>query len=220
MVEKSKPERHESDGALSSADANFERVRQLTTNSAEAWLVANDAVVIRDALYDACFLFSDDSYHTRVTVSYARGHRLYEAEMTYRISARFEIAEGPLVFERSTPQTASSPSGKEQTMEHGTVTHINDCGTIIQIFLDTDNGVVVLAADGNLFRHAEADYIAASNKESLVGTAIEFVRNDWGGLESFAPIETEEARCLNCRRKIPPEYDAGKCVFGRHPKKG
>ncbi len=219
MVEKSSTEREESDGAASSPEANFERVQQLSLASAEAWLVANDATVTRDAHYDAAFLFHDRCYHTSITVTYARGHHLYEAVMTHRINAQFKVVEGPCVSESSEQQTVTSPNEKERSVEQGNITNIVDAGSIIQVFIDTGEERLVLAADGNLFRRAETDYMAANNAESLVGTSVEFVRNDWGGLESFALSERQDVRCLNCRHVIPPEYDPSMCVFGRHAKR-
>jgi len=118
---------------------------------------------------------------------------------------------------------SESPHGGDEdidTNERGVIVDVIDCGTIVQVFIDTGEEVLVLAADGNLFRRAEPDYTAATNAESLVGTSVEFVRNNWGGLESFLPTEIRDVRCLNCRHVIPPEYDPNRCVFGRHPKKG
>ena len=71
----------------------------------------------------------------------------------------------------------------EETTETGTIVGVRDCGTVVQIFIETEHGLLVLAADGNLLRRAEADC------GSLVEMRVEFSRSSWGGLDWFSPVD-------------------------------
>ncbi|MBF6600350.1 MAG: hypothetical protein IVW36_07565 [Dehalococcoidia bacterium] len=73
-----------------------------------------------------------------------------------------------------------------ENVETGIITGIIDCGSIVQVLIHTEDGLSVLAADGNMFRRAEAEC------GRLGGVHVEFMQNGWGGLEWFAPLETEE----------------------------
>ena len=74
----------------------------------------------------------------------------------------------------------------------GTITHVIDAGTVVQVGVLVAGRMRWLAADGNLFRRAAADYHAAQPAAStLLGCAITFEQNDWGGMESFA-VTTQE----------------------------
>jgi hypothetical protein len=80
-------------------------------------------------------------------------------------------------------------------MAIGLVTGIIDCGSIVRLFLTTDGRVVTADADGNLFRRAEFELCQSGSlpEGSLLGTAIEFDRSEWGGLVWFAPVEDGSA---------------------------
>jgi hypothetical protein len=102
--------------------------------------------------------------------------------------------------------------------EHGIIKSIIDCGTVVQVFIETDAGTRVLAADGNMFRRAQE----ATARVSLVGVNILFEETAWpGGIEWFSLAEdtVEGIYCPNCRRLIPDHLNASWCVFGRHPRK-
>jgi hypothetical protein len=102
--------------------------------------------------------------------------------------------------------------------EHGTIRHIIDCGTVIQLSIDTDAGIRVLAADANMFRRAQASI----GRVSLVGADILFEETDWpGGIEWFSLAEdtNDSVYCPNCRRLIPEHLNPSWCVFGKHPRR-
>jgi len=103
----------------------------------------------------------------------------------------------------------------EQT-EQGVIKSVIDCGSVVQVILDTDGGVRVLVADGNMWRSAHA----AIGKTSLCGLRIEYAETEWsGGLEWFAVIADEHTVCANCRKHIPPHLEPGFCAWGLHRRK-
>ncbi len=76
----------------------------------------------------------------------------------------------------------------------GVLTHIRDTGTVVQLGVSVGRVLRWLAADGNLYRRAEADFVASHpNALSLLGVAITFEQNHWGGMESFSVITQEQA---------------------------
>lgn len=102
--------------------------------------------------------------------------------------------------------------------QQGTIKHILDCGTIVQLTVETQEGTRVLAADGNAFRRAQE----AIGRLSLVGVRILFEETPWsGGLASFSIAEDTDTMtyCKNCRRLLGPHLNANFCVFGKHPLK-
>jgi len=72
----------------------------------------------------------------------------------------------------------------------GTIVRIIDSGSVVGVFIKTKRGrLIVVAADGNLWRRAEASLGTLSSESlSLIGTQVEFQANDWGGLEWFMPV--------------------------------
>ncbi len=102
--------------------------------------------------------------------------------------------------------------------QQGTIAKTVDCGTVVQVFVETDDGLRVLAADGRMWREA----LASMGRVSLVGVRILFEETDWlGGIEWFALAEdTDDATyCANCGRLIPPHLNPDFCVFGRHARR-
>lgn len=99
--------------------------------------------------------------------------------------------------------------------EQGIIRSTIDCGSVVQVFIETDDGTRVLAADGNMFRRAQEGI----GKTSLAGLRIAFEETeDWsGGLAWFAVIEDGHVRCRNCAKHIPPHLNPDYCVFGKHP---
>lgn len=73
----------------------------------------------------------------------------------------------------------------------GVIAHLVDAGTVIQVGVIVAGQLCWLAADGNLFRRAVADYLATHpDALSLLGLAITFERSDWGGMLSFSVTTT------------------------------
>lgn len=68
---------------------------------------------------------------------------------------------------------------EEPATQVGTVTRIYDAGSVVQVFIETDDGTWPYAADGNSWRRSGA----ADN--ILVGDRVSFIVNEWGGLESI-----------------------------------
>lgn len=100
--------------------------------------------------------------------------------------------------------------------EQGVIKSVIDCGSVVQVILDTDDGVRVLAADGNMWRSAHA----AIGKTSLCGLRIEFEVSDWGGLQWFSVLPaSDHVRCPNCGRFIPPHLEPDFCAWGLHRRK-
>ncbi len=104
----------------------------------------------------------------------------------------------------------------EHQPEQGIIRSIIDCGTLVQVVIETDDGTRVLAAEGNMFRRA----IAALGKASLAGVRIEYAETDWpGGLLWFSVIDEGHVVCPCCRKHIPPHLDPDMCMFGLHRRK-
>ena len=76
----------------------------------------------------------------------------------------------------------------------GVITAVLDGGTVVQLGVTVGREMRWLAADGNLYRRAEADFLPSHRPAtSLHGVTIAFEQNDWGGMESFSVIEQEWA---------------------------
>jgi hypothetical protein len=76
----------------------------------------------------------------------------------------------------------------------GVIAHIIDAGTVVQVGILVGGQMRWLAADGNLFRRAAADYHAAQpHARTLLGLAITFEQTNWGGMQSFS-VTTQEPR--------------------------
>jgi hypothetical protein len=112
------------------------------------------------------------------------------------------------------------PHKEEQQMaeKQGIIKSIIDCGTVVQVFIDSEDATRVLAADGNMFRRAQE----AAGRVSLVGANILFEETEWpGGMAWFSLAEdtAEGTFCANCRRIIGPHLNPNFCVFGKHPRR-
>lgn len=100
--------------------------------------------------------------------------------------------------------------------QQGTITNIVDCGTVVQVFIETDDGLRVLAADGRMWREAQESI----GRGSLVGARIVFGETSWpGGIEWFSLAEDTDGAtyCANCRKLVLPHLNPDFCVFGKHP---
>jgi hypothetical protein len=80
-------------------------------------------------------------------------------------------------------------------MQTGTIRHLTDAGTIVQVGISAAGQTRWLAADGNLFRRAAAHYLATHPEvPTLIGLAITYEQTDWGGLTSFTVTTQEPPR--------------------------
>jgi SH3-like domain-containing protein len=70
-------------------------------------------------------------------------------------------------------------------MRCGTIIAVIDAGTVVSVFIQTDDGLDVVHADGNCcWRRAQAQSGVRTN------IVIEYEREDWGGLAWFIPLES------------------------------
>lgn len=101
--------------------------------------------------------------------------------------------------------------------QQGIIRSIVDCGSIVQVFIETEDGTHVLAADGRMWRAA----VEAIGKTSLAGVRIEFeFTTEWsGGIAWFSIIEDGYVVCPNCRKHIPPHLSPDFCAWGLHRRK-
>ena len=80
-------------------------------------------------------------------------------------------------------------------MQTGTIRHLTDAGTIVQVGISAAGQMHWLAADGNLFRRAAAHYLSTHPEvPTLIGLAITYDQTDWGGLASFTVTTQEPSR--------------------------
>lgn len=81
----------------------------------------------------------------------------------------------------------------------GKIRAINDVGTLVQLYLETKDGLRVVSGDGNLTRRA----LHAAFGRDLLGKYIEYEVESWGGMSWFAPAGPEEVTSGNDTENNP-----------------